>query len=105
MNPSNRTLFQCRVVEEEIDLTLGELCQACNAHQEQVTLWVMEGILEPIGKQPQDWTFTGPSLRRARLARRLSYDLEINSAGVALALDLLDEIDNLKAKLRRTALN
>ena len=89
------------VVEEEIHLTLLELCQACSASEEHVMAWVFEGVLEPIGTMPQEWRFTGPSLRRARLAMWLTRDLEINPPGVALALDLLEEIAALQARLQR----
>ncbi len=101
MNQVNMTFIEGRVVEEEVYLTLVELCQACCAEQEHVVAWVFEGVLEPIGESPQDWRFTGDSLRRARLALRLSRDLEINPPGVALALDLLDEIAQLRARLQR----
>src|SRR6266581_4813480 len=63
------------VVEEEIHLTLMELCQACSASEEYVTAWVFEGVLEPIGAAPQEWRFSGQSLRRARLALWLTRDL------------------------------
>jgi chaperone modulatory protein CbpM len=101
MKQTNMTLIEGRVVEEQVQLTLIELCQACSAEQEHVLTWVFEGVLEPAGNSPQDWRFGGESLRRARLALRLSRDLEINAAGVALALDLLDEIAVLRARLQR----
>ncbi len=101
MNPITMTYLQGPVVEEEVRFTLVELCQACCAEQEHVLTWVIEGVLEPVGESPQDWYFTGESLRRARLALRLSRDLEINPPGVALALDLLDEIAALRARLQR----
>ena len=101
MSDSNMPAVQCQVVEEEIHLTLLELCQACGAPEEQVSIWVLEGVLEPDGEQPREWRFTGPALRRARLALRLTRDLELNPPGVALALDLLDEIAVLKARLQR----
>ena len=41
------------IVEEEIHLTLQELCQACRASEEYVTTWVFEGVLEPIGEAPR----------------------------------------------------
>ena len=90
------------VVEEEIHLTLIELCQACGVAETHVTTWVQEGVLEPIGEQPETWRFDGTSLRRARLALRLTRDLDINPASVALVMDLLDEIDDLKAQLKRS---
>ena len=101
MNETHMTLIQGLVVEEEVQLTLMELCQACSAEQEHVLAWVFEGALEPVGESPQEWRFGGESLRRARLALRLSRDLELNPPGVALALDLLDEIAALRARLQR----
>ena len=89
------------VIEEENYITLVELCQATNASEEYVIAWVFEGVLEPTGDMPHDWRFTGQSLRRTRLALSFARDLEINPAGVALALDLLDEIAALKARLQR----
>ena len=101
MNQGKVTLIHGSVVEEDVQLTLRELCQACSAEQELVLVWVVEGVLEPVGESPPDWRFSGDSLRRARLALRLSRDLEINPSGVALALDLLDEIAALRARLQR----
>ena len=93
--------FTAIVVEEDVHLTLVELCRACDAQEEQVQLWVVEGVLSPIGSSPTEWRFTGASLRRARLALTLTRELEINPPGVAFALDLLDRIDALEAGLRR----
>jgi chaperone modulatory protein CbpM len=101
MNEFTVSLVQGPVVEEQVQLTLVELCQACSAEEEHVTAWVFEGVLEPVGEAPEEWRFGGESLRRARLALRLSRDLEINPPGVALALDLLDEIAELRARLQR----
>lgn len=101
MNNADLIPVQSPVVEETIHLTLVELCQACSAKEEHVLAWVVEGALEPVGAAPQNWRFSGDSLRRARLAQRLSRDLEINPAGVALVLDLLDDIAALRARLTR----
>ena len=95
--------YTMAVVEEDVQLTLVELCRACCAHEEQVQVWVVEGVLTPIGASPPEWRFAGASLRRARLALTLTRELEINAPGVALALDLMDEIEALKASLRRVA--
>jgi chaperone modulatory protein CbpM len=91
------------VVEEEIHLTLVELCRVCHVPEEQVRDWVGEGVLEPVGASPPEWRFAGAALGRTRLATRLARDLEINAPGVALALDLLDEIEALRARLLRMA--
>lgn len=101
MNDTDPTQSRHPIVEEELPLTLAELCQACYASEEHVITWVFEGALEPVGETPQEWRFTGQSLRRARLALSLTRDLEVNAPGVALALDLLDEIAELQARLQR----
>ena len=97
----SRYQFTTEVVEEDVHLSLAELCRACHAPEEQVRVWVIEGVLEPVGASPQEWRFKGPSLRRARLALTLTRELDINAPGVALALDLMDEIAALRAELRR----
>lgn len=89
------------ILGEDVHLTLVELCRASRAPEEQVRVWVVEGVLTPIGEAPHEWRFTGAALRRARLALTLARELEINPPGVALALDLMDEIEALKASLRR----
>lgn len=93
--------FAVDIVEEDVQLTLVELCRACRAREEQVHTWVVEGLLVPVGDSPAAWRFHGPALRRARLAFTLTRELEINTPGVALALDLMDEIEALKARLRQ----
>ena len=102
MNESLAPMPDHAVVEEDGYLTLVELSRACRAPEAQIHVWVVEGVLAPLGQQPDEWRFVGASLRRARLAWRLTQDLEINAPGVALALDLLDEIATLRAGLRRS---
>ena len=41
-----------------------------------------------------------PHCSRARLALRLERDLELNLAGVALALELMDELEYLRRELK-----
>lgn len=101
MSQPNALLADLPVVEEDLHLTLVELSRACRAPEAQIHVWVVEGVLQPIGGSPPEWRFAGASLRRARLALTLTRELDINPPGVALALDLLDEIAALRARLRR----
>lgn len=94
------TLLQCQVVEEEVQLSLTELCQASSADRELVLQLVEHGVIEPQGDAPQAWLFTGRSLQRTRVALRLLRDLELNLPGAALAVDLLDEIARLRRALQ-----
>lgn len=89
------------ILEEANELTLGELCRACTVHAEQIIELVEEGILEPVGRDPTQWRFKGSSVRQARVAFRLQQDLNVNLPGAAVVLDLLEEIEDLQAQLRR----
>ena len=95
------TLLSGDVLDEDVELTLGELCRTCQLPAERVYELVEEGIIEPLGREPAGWRFRWTSVRRVRCALRLEHDLGVNLAGAALALDLLEELNRLRARLRR----
>jgi len=99
-DPKKTTLVGT-ILEEEVVLSLGELCRASRLSAERVIELADEGIVEPIGRSPETWRFRGVSLRRIRCAQRLEEDLGVNTAGVALVLDLLDELEHLRTRLGR----
>ncbi len=87
------------LLDEHNELSLNDLCRACSSSAEWIIELVEEGVLEPIVYQQTQWRFSANSLQRAHTAMRLQRDLSINLAGVALALDLLDEIRTLESRL------
>lgn len=89
------------ILEEELELSLAELTQACQVRADFVVELVDEGIIEPVDSSQPRWIFTGQSLARLRAAVNLHRDLELNLAGVALALDLIAEIETLQSRLER----
>lgn len=91
------------ILEDTARLTLRELCEACAVNAEFIAELVDEGVLEPAGIEKSHWCFTGFSLQRVRTAKHLQQDLRINLAGVALALELLDEVRQLREQLNRVA--
>ena len=94
------TTLTGQVLDDTIELTLIEITEACSLSTEQIGELVEEGVLEPIGEEPTNWRFRGTCLNKARVAMRLQKDLGLNLAGVALALDLLSEIETLRSRLR-----
>ena len=92
-----RATLKSSIVET---LSLQDLCRFCQAEETWVIELVEHGVLEPIGSASGDWRFVGTSIVRAKKARRVNRDLGINTAGIALVLDLLEERD---AILRRLA--
>jgi chaperone modulatory protein CbpM len=89
------------VLDEMSSLSLEELCHACRVRSEWIEELVDEGILEPQGGEVRVWHFPGVSLRRVRTVHRLQQDLGVNLAGAALVLDLMDELEAIRARLRR----
>ena len=101
MNPDNiRFITDVLILEELQDLTLDALCQACSTQIEHLLELVDEGVIVPTGDAPEVWRFTGVHLRRARIAVHLQRDLGVNPAGAALALQLMEEREDLRARLR-----
>lgn len=86
------------VLEDEADLSLGDLCRACGVQADWVMALVEEGVLEPHGGDAAQWRFPGGCLRRVRVAGRLQRDLGLNPPGAALALELMDEIRRLRER-------
>ncbi len=101
MEEQSTVILDGIIVEEKARLTLRELCDACAVPADFICELVDEGMLEPSGLEKSHWYFTGFSLHRVRRAQRLQQDLGINLAGVALALDLLDEVEQLRAQVNR----
>lgn len=101
MTQTQITWIEGAIVEDEVHMSIVELSQASRTPQERIMSWVSEGVLSPAGSSPEDWRFSGNSLQRAKTAAHLTHDLELNTPGVALALDLLDEITRLRNQLRR----
>ena len=104
MAETHLSTLQGIVVEEHVVFSFTALCRASGADAAQLQAMVGEGLIEPtgdIGAGPDDWQFGGNALARARIALRLARDLEVGLPGAALVMDLLTEIERLRARLRR----
>ncbi len=82
-------------------LTLVEVSQCVHLATETVVTIVEHGIVEPRGARPQDWRFAPTALGVLRRATRLQRDLELDWPAVALALELIDELELLREDNRR----
>jgi chaperone modulatory protein CbpM len=95
------SLLAGEVLDDEAELSLTDLCRVCGLRAQELYELVDEGILDPIGVDPTHWRFRGIGMKRVRFALQLRQDLGVNWAGAALALDLLDELQLLRARLHR----
>lgn len=81
-------------------LSFTEVCLQTGVAEDTVFEIVEQGIIEPIGATPDEWLFTPTMLVVTKKAVRLHRDLEVNWAGIALALELLDEVEQLREQNR-----
>lgn len=103
------------VLDDQHLLTVEEVCRVCAVRVEYIEELVEEGLITPQVEQveqqvdvhrsaeehePQSWRFTGMHMRQARIAVHLQSDLGVNLAGVALALQLLDEVETLRTRVK-----
>lgn len=86
------------IVLDQFELDVDALCRASLCSREWVIALVDEGAIAPL-HAVGEWRFDGDALRRARRAAGLLREFELNAAGVALALDLLERIDGLTREL------
>jgi chaperone modulatory protein CbpM len=101
MVDNGRPVLSGVVVDEASVITIDEVTRYCAVQRETIVELVVEGIIEPEGQRPEEWRFGGRELSRAKRAIRLANDLDINLDAVAIILDLLDQIDDLRGALER----
>ncbi len=87
------------LLDENLEITLRELCRACDTHAEFVMELVEYGVLSPRGRAPGEWRFPGTDLVRIKRAIRLRRDFDLNLSGLALSLELLEEVQYLRRLL------
>lgn len=85
------------VFDESSVYCLKDLCRLCRVPPQFIHDLIDEGILSPQGTTPQNWRFGSVELKRIQISIRLQEDLQVNLPGTALALDLLEEIEELRS--------
>ena len=86
------------MLDETTVLTKAELCRVCQVEEAWIDELLSLGVLDTPSPQ---MAFSAVSIVTVRRARRLEQDFALNVPGVALALDLLGEIERLRAEVRR----
>ncbi|OWW19664.1 chaperone modulator CbpM [Noviherbaspirillum denitrificans] len=94
------------ILLDEARLTLDELAASCTVSREWIIEHVHAGVLladyEP---DPAGWMFSGRDVLRARRMSGLERDFDANPELAGLVADLLDELERLRARVRRAGLS
>lgn len=87
------------LIEETTSISFIEVCHKYNIPQELLVEMVEHGLFPDQPTDIKKIALDQKALRRIESAFRLHRDLEINLPGVALALDLLEEIEAMRQEL------
>jgi chaperone modulatory protein CbpM len=84
------------LIEEGTELSIADLSRMFAVEERHIVELVEEGVVNVVAIDTTEWRFDGAALRRTRIALRLERDLGINLPGVELALELLEELEQLR---------
>lgn len=82
----------------ERTFTPEELCEICHISRQQLHDLLEYEIIRPINLY-QPWEFDLSQLIKVKTAMRLSRDLEVDFAIVAILLDLKEELEEYRTRL------
>ena len=93
------------ILDEGTEVSVADLCRMFAVEERHIVELVEEGVLGTrdavlIEFDKTEWRFHGNEVRRVRIALRLERDLGINVPGVALVLELLEELEQLRRERR-----
>ena len=94
--PNNHQTTLSGELLQDYCLTLQQLCQSAAVEPEFVLNLVEYEVLTPQGEHAVNWRFRSRDLARLRRAERIIRDFELNISGLALVMQLLDEITILR---------
>lgn len=83
-------------VEEHFILSINEVCHSLGIEKQWIIEVIEEGIVSPVDVKKSQPDFDQQAITRLKTSLSLHRDLGVNLSGIALALDLLDEIERLK---------
>lgn len=83
-------------------LTLEQLCAAASLERDWLIRRVEEGLIPVTGAAIVEWRFTTVHLARARRMHEIERAYDAAPELAALVADMLEELDELRARLRRS---
>lgn len=100
----NSTVTNTTVTSVTVSTTgLGveQVCLVVEISRPELVQVIELGIVEPLGDSPEDWRFDNDMLSTLRRAQRLHRQLEVGWPGIALAMQLLDQVEQLQTENQR----
>jgi chaperone modulatory protein CbpM len=94
------------MIDEDACLTVEEICSVCALEREWLVVRVRDGLIPATGaadtrNADTAWRFTTTTLARVRRMREIERSYDAAPELAALVADMLEEMDALRARLRR----
>jgi chaperone modulatory protein CbpM len=91
------------MTDDDACLTLEEICSVCALERDWLVVRVREGLISASGSSDTEWRFTTTTLARVRRMHEIERTYDAAPELAALVADMLEELDALRARLRRAA--
>lgn len=92
------------LVSESMTFTLQELCLRCGMEHQQLQQLVEFGTITPLARPRSgnnDWQFSADTLQLLAKAARMQQAFELDAAGLAISLELLDELQRTRRQVQK----
>jgi chaperone modulatory protein CbpM len=103
MPPIKKIIFSDVIVGEKMTLTLTEFEERYHVDETFFNEMLEHGLIDPTPEakiDPERIVLDSLALHRIESALRLRRDLEVNMPGIALVLDLLEELRHARGELQ-----
>ena len=94
------SIYEVEVIGQGHGYSLQEICQRINLQEEFVVSCVDYGIADVSGNSAAEWQFSPAEIAKIQRAWRLRRDLDINFTGLGVVLDLLEDIEDLRHRVK-----
>lgn len=96
----NKTITTGVLMDENTTISFVEVCEKFDISEELLQELIEYGLYEPSEIHVKKVLFDVKKINRIQSACRLQKDLGINTPGVVLVLELLDQIEQIKNELQ-----
>jgi len=97
---SKSTIVMGVLVDDQSSISFFDLCEKQGISEDVLLDMLEHGLIPEVSMPTTHMEFDLSMINRIQSACRLQTDLGINSPGVVLALELMDELEQLHSELR-----
>jgi chaperone modulatory protein CbpM len=103
MNTQDEPIYHGSVVECST-LTLEQVAVVCTVDPQWLLHRIGDGLIPQVEQVGETWCFSALAIQRARRMHHVERDFDAVPELAALMADLLEEMDGMRARLRKAGL-